>query len=107
MLLALLFAAPGAFAATVNGMYDAAVRVTDNTEAGKQAAFATALGMVAARVSGQRDAATRLGPVLNTASRYVQRYGYNSGFLEVGFDNAGVNLLLEQAGLPLWGRERP
>ena len=101
-----LLSAP-VFSATVNGMYDAAVRVTDNTEASRQAGFATALGVVAARVSGQRDAATKLGAVLNTASAYVQRYGYNSGFLEVGFDGAGVNLLLEQAGLPLWGRERP
>jgi len=103
----LLLAAPAAMSATVNGMYEAAVRVTENTESSRQAAYATALGMVAARVSGQRDAATKLGPALNTASKYVQRYGYNSGFLEVGFDNVGVNLLLEQAGLPLWGRDRP
>lgn len=93
--------------ATVNGMYDAAVRITDNTEASKQAAFATALGIVASRVTGQRDAATKLGATLNSASKYVQRFGYNSGFLEVGFDSAGVNLMLESAGLPLWGRERP
>ncbi len=96
-----------ATAATINGMYDAAVRVTDSTEGSRQAAFGTALGIVASRVSGQRDAATKLGTVLNSAAKYVQRYGYNSGFLEVGFDSAGVNALLEQAGLPLWGRERP
>jgi hypothetical protein len=106
-LLCLSLSAVSVSAATVNGMYDAAVRITDNTEASKQAAFATALGMVASRVSGQRDAATKLGAVLNTASKYVQRYGFNSGFLEVGFDSAGVNSLLEQSGLPLWGRDRP
>jgi len=94
-------------AAPVNGMYDAAVRITETTEASRQAAFSAALGIVAARVTGQRDAATKLGPILNTASKYVQRYGYNSGFLEVGFDSAGVNSMLEQAGLPLWGRDRP
>jgi len=94
-------------AANVAGMYDAAVRVTDSTEATRQAAFATALGIVAARVSGQRDAANKLGNALNAAPKYVQRYGYNAGFIEVGFDSAGVNSLLEQAGLPLWGRARP
>jgi len=106
-LLYLCLSVTPATAAPVNGMYDAAVRITENTEASKQAGFATALGMVAARVSGQRDAATKLGAVLNSASKYVQRYGYNSGFLEVGFDSAGVNALLEQSGLPLWGRDRP
>jgi len=106
-LFALLLLVANAGAATVNGMYDAAVRVTDSTEATRQAAFATALGVVAARVSGQRDAATKLGNALSAAPKYVQRYGYNSGFLEVGFDSAGVNAFLEQAGLPLWGRARP
>jgi len=96
-----------ATAASVTGMYDAAVRVTDSSEATRQAAFATALGIVAARVSGQRDAATKLGSALSVAPKYVQRYGYNSGFLEVGFDGAGVNAFLEQAGLPLWGQARP
>jgi len=102
-----LLAGVNASAANVTGMYDAAVRVADNTEASRQAAFATALGIVAARVSGQRDAATKLGNALSAAPKYVQRYGYNSGFLEVGFDSAGVNAFLEQAGLPLWGRARP
>jgi len=107
LLLAALFSIHGALAAPVTGLYDAAVRVSETTEASRQAAFAAALGIVAARVSGQRDAATKLGNVLNTASKYVQRYGYNSGFLEVGFDSAGVNSMLEQAGLPLWGGQRP
>jgi len=102
-----VFLACSANAANIIGMYDAAVRVPDNTEATRQAAFATALGIVASRVSGQRDAATKLGNSLSAAPKYVQRYGYNSGFLEVGFDGASVNAFLEQAGLPLWGSARP
>ncbi|HVY21990.1 MAG TPA: DUF2066 domain-containing protein [Steroidobacteraceae bacterium] len=102
-----MLAACSAPAATVNGLYDAAVRVTDNSAATREAAFATALGIVAARVTGERDAPDKLGALLNSAPKYVQRYGYNSGFLEVGFDSSGVNQLLDQASLPLWGRERP
>lgn len=99
--------APAASAATVAGLYDASVHVTDRSDAARQAAFGTALGVVAARVSGRQDAAAKLGAALGNAPRYVQRFSYDNGQLDVGFDSSGVNTLLEQAGLPLWGRERP
>lgn len=109
VLLAMLVAVAWAqaHAATVAGLYDASVRITDRSDATRQAAFGTALGIVATRVSGRQDASAKLGAALNNAQRYVQRYGFNNGQLEVGFDGSGVNALLEQAGLPLWGRERP
>lgn len=94
-------------AATVAGLYDASVRLTDRGDASKQAAFGAALSIVVTRVSGRRDAPAKLAAALNNAQKYVQRYGYNNGQLEVGFDSTSVNVLLEQAGLPLWGRERP
>src|SRR5262249_13131842 len=55
-----------------------------------------------------RDAAERLGGALGNAKRYVQRFGYNAdGTLQVGFDGVAVDQLLVQAGLPVWGKERP
>ncbi|MGC3981004.1 MAG: DUF2066 domain-containing protein [Steroidobacteraceae bacterium] len=95
-------------AAAVNGLYDATVRVKDRAEATRTAAYATALGIVLTKVSGRSDAATRVGAGLNGAARYVQRYSYlANGQLEVGFEPKSINVLLEQAGLPLWERERP
>jgi len=109
--IAMLFAACGAAlqaqAATVAGLYDASVRLTDRSDASRQSAFGAALSIVVTRVSGRRDAPAKLAAALNNAQKYVQRYGYNNGQLEVGFDSNSVNVLLEQAALPLWGRERP
>lgn len=94
-------------AATVNGLYDAQVPVADRSERAREQAFGVALAAVAVRVSGRSDAGARLGAT-GGAKRYVQRYGYvPGGLLDVGFDSAGVDQLLEQAGLPTWGRERP
>jgi uncharacterized protein len=111
LLLGLLLLAAGSAAtqaATVNGLYDGSVRVTDRSEATRKAAFATALGVVLTRVSGRGDAVARVGAAADNAERFVQRYSYlANGLLEVGFDAANVNNLLEKAGLPLWDRDRP
>jgi hypothetical protein len=95
-------------AVTVNGLYEATVRIKDRSEAARNAAFASALGVVLVKVSGRGDAAARVGAATGNAGRYVQRFGYlANGLLEVGFDSTAVNRMLEQAGLPLWDRERP
>jgi hypothetical protein len=92
----------------VAGLYDGTVRVKDRSEAMRTAACSAALAVVLTKVSGRSDAAARVGAAINGAQRYVQRYAYVSGgFLEVGFDSAAVNQLLDQAGLPLWDRDRP
>jgi hypothetical protein len=95
-------------ATTVSGLYEAAVPVADRSEKARNDGFANALAVVAARVSGARDAAARLGPNLGNARRLVQRFGYAStGQLQVGFDSDAVNRMLTDAGLAVWGRERP
>lgn len=95
-------------AVTVTGLYDATVRVKDRSEAARNTAFASALGVVLVKVSGRSDAASRVGAAAGNAGRYVQRFSYlANGQLEVGFDNTAVNKMLEQGGLPLWDRERP
>lgn len=107
LLLACLFApwlVPAASAATVSGLYDAAQPV----QGSQDAAFVQALKTVVVRVSGQRDAAARLGSALNDPRRYVQRYGMTANeVLEVGFDHLSIDRLLAEVGLPIWGHERP
>lgn len=95
-------------AVTVSGLYEGTVRVTDRSEGARASAFIAALNVVLTKVSGRSDASARLGAAVNNAGRYVQRYSYlANGLMEVGFDSAAINGLLEQAGLPLWERERP
>ncbi len=93
-----------AFAVTVPDLYEVSVPMTG----GRDAAFVEALKTVVVRVSGRRDAAVRLGGALNDPRKYVQRFGETAdNQLQVGFDSVSVDGLLIDAGLPVWGRERP
>jgi hypothetical protein len=100
---ALLVIAP-ARAVTVPNLYETAQPV----DGSRDAAFVEALKVVLVRVSGQRDAPLRVGADVNDPRKYVQRFGFTAdNMLEVGFDSASVDHLLSNAGLPIWGRERP
>ena len=93
-----------AFAVTVPDLYEVSVPMTG----GRDAAFVEALKTVVVRVSGRRDAAVRIGGALNDPRKYVQRFGETAdNQLQVGFDSVSVDGLLIDAGLPVWGRERP
>ena len=94
---------PSARAVTVPDLYETAQPV----DGSRDAAFVEALKTVLVRVSGQRDAALRVGEI-SDPRKYVQRFGFTAdNVLEVGFDSASVDQLLSKAGLPIWGRERP
>lgn len=102
-LLPALLVVASAWAVTVPNLYETAQPV----EGSRDAAFVEALRTVLVRVSGQRDAALRVGEI-SDPRRYVQRFGFTAdNVLEVGFDAASVDQLLSNAGLPIWGRERP
>ena len=102
-LLPALFVVASAGAVTVPNLYETAQPV----DGSRDAAFVEALRTVLVRVSGQRDAALRVGEI-SDPRKYVQRFGFTAGnVLEVGFDAASVDQLLSNAGLPIWGRERP
>lgn len=95
-------------AATVENLYITTVTVADRSEAARERAFVQALSDVAVRVSGQLDAPQRLGPAVGKAKRALQRFGYLSqNQLQVGFDPRAVDEMLANAGLPIWGHERP
>jgi uncharacterized protein len=102
-LLPALLAFASAQAVTVPDLYETSQPV----DGSREAAFVEALKTVLVRVSGQRDAASRVGQV-SDARKYVQRFGFTAdNVLQVGFDSASIDQLLSNAGLPIWGRERP
>jgi hypothetical protein len=91
-------------AVVVEDLYQTAQPVGSSQEA----AFAEALRTVVIKVSGQRDAPARLGSALANPRQFVQRYGVTEDdVLQVGFDDVSIDRLLIDAGLPIWGRERP
>lgn len=102
---ALAMAANPAAAVTIGDLYETDQPVPNNS---RDAAFVEALKTVVVRVSGQRDAPARLGAALNDPRKFVQRFGFTvDNVLQVGFDSVSVDKLLQDAGLPIWGRERP
>ncbi len=102
-LLPALLVVATAQAVTVADLYETSQPV----EGSRDAAFVEALKTVLVRVSGQRDAAVRVGEV-SDPRKYVQRFGFTAdNVLQVGFDSASIDQLLSKAGLPIWGRERP
>lgn len=99
-----LLTATAAVAVTVPDLYEISTPVSGSQEA----AFGEALKAVVVRVSGRRDAAVRLGTALNNPRQYVRRFGVTTdNLLQVGFDSVSIDRLLGDAGLPIWGRERP
>jgi uncharacterized protein len=105
LMLCLAWLALPAGAVTLGDLYETDQPVLNNS---RDAAFVDALKTVVVRVSGQRDAPARLGAALNDPRKYVQRFGFTAdNVLQVGFDSVSVDKLLQDAGLPIWGRERP
>ena len=99
-----LLAGALAHAVTVPDLYE----TTQPVQTTRDAAFGDALKTVVVRVSGQRDAPSKLGAALNNPRQYVQKFGFTStGTLEVEFDSVSIERMLSNAGLPIWGRERP
>ncbi len=106
-LLACLLASPVAVAAALR-LHEVTVPLAGQSEADRAAAFSAALRTVAVRASGQREAATNRTVAGAEPTRYVQRYSTTAdGQLKVGFDGRSIEQLLQQAGLPVWPRERP
>ena len=80
---AALIVVASAQAVTVTDLYETAQPV----DGSRDAAFVEALKTVLVRVSGQRDAAQRVGEV-SDPRKYVQRFGFTAdNVLEVGFDS--------------------
>lgn len=103
-------------AEVVEDLYDIIVPVQSRDEADRVGAIGKALGLVAAKVSGQRQAASAPGVVQagTEPGRFVQQFQFiedpaapGSLFLSVRFAPLLVDALIRDAGLPVWGRQRP
>ena len=119
-LAALLLVSGVARAVEVPGLYEAEVPVTGQSAAERAAASRTALEDVLVKVSGNADVARlpQLEPLLSQAGQWVQRYQYRSAppaadaaapsqLLWESFDRETINQRLYDAGVSVWGVNRP
>lgn len=114
---------PNCFAVRVAGLYQAETEVTDKHEQTRNQAVQTALKIVLVKLTGDRSAALRpdLIGIVNNANKYVQQFSYRESReivddegtvvptlkLKIRFDDATLSNDLRNAGVGLWGNERP
>src|SRR3569832_254174 len=103
-------------AVEVTGLYEAEVPVMDQRAAARGDAARAALAEVLAKVTGAAGAARRppFQPLLQQAEQWLQRYQYRATpgeptaqSLVASFDREAVNQRIYEAGLPVWGSNRP
>lgn len=91
------------------GLYEAEVALEDDTPEAREEAFASALDVVVARLSGRRALAEpTLDSLRGAAGRFVQQFTRkNENRLWVAFNGPVLERALREAGLPVWGGDRP
>jgi hypothetical protein len=111
----LLAAAWPAGAATVDGLYEGLITVGGKSEDERASALGRALRQVVSKLSG---VAQPSGAVLDAAAadaqRFVQQFSYRDTqdtaaplALWARFEPSAVDALLRDAGVPVWGAQRP
>lgn len=112
---------PGANADPVRDLYAANVAVHDQSAEVRAAALTDALGQVLVKITGTQAVleTAEAKALLQNPARYLQQYRYEAVrpipldpamprlALHAEFDAAAVERQVRNAGLPLWGRERP
>ena len=110
-------------AVRVPGLYEAEVPVADQQANTRTQAIALAMKTVLIKLTGDRNAPVRpnLAPIINSAEKYMQQYRYVvvppaftdplvAGVqlrLRINFEESNLNMSLRDAGVQVWGRERP
>jgi hypothetical protein len=123
--LASMMAALPTRAAEVAGLYEAGVTVTSrDDERQRQQAFSSAMREVLVKLTGRADTNTNpaITRALNSPQSYVETWAYNSVLpddplaqpgqaaqiqLQVTFFQAGLQQLLNEAGMSIWPQNRP
>jgi len=110
----LLLALPGlASAATVSGLYEARVKVSDTGTESRKKGFEEALKQVLVRVTGSREVLEHedLEKLTDNLESRVAEYGYSDSDgdlrLEVTFDSSAITRGLADLNVPVWGASRP
>lgn len=105
----LLVLAQGVMAAPVAGLYQVREPLSADTEDGRNLAFSRAFATLVQRMTGRADDARAAG--LAAAAQAPQNlalgYTFQEDELQVSFDAASVLQALREAGLPVWGSDRP
>lgn len=121
LLLALLLSSLPLAADPVTDLHAAIVPVTDQSAATRASALKDAMAQVLIKLSGSENVlATDAGQeLLGSPDRYLQQYRYTPIdpppadpdaarlALHAEFDGRALANRLREAGIPLWGRERP
>ena len=99
-----------ALAATVSGLYGAVVDVNTGATAPARQNFDDALSWVLVKVTGLSDADSQAARarLFPNSSGLVQRYSMQpDDRVQVEFDSVAIRKVLDGAGLPVWGANRP
>ncbi|WP_295470777.1 DUF2066 domain-containing protein [uncultured Pseudomonas sp.] len=100
------------FAQTVNDLYQVREPVSSQSPDERERATQAALQTLVGRLTGSTKAAegAALAEVRKNPQQIISQYGYEAGppqTLLVDFDPASTDRSLRQAGLPIWGSNRP
>lgn len=99
-------------AQTVNGLYQVREPVSSQTPEERDQATQRALDTLVLRLTGDAKATQSpgLAAIRKDPQQIISRYGYDAGppeSLQVDFDPVSTDRALRQAGLALWGANRP
>lgn len=96
-------------AATVSDLYQVKEPVASQQPEERDAALQRAVETLVLRLTGKPEAAkgNALAELRKDPQQIVSQYGYEGDHLVVDFDAVSTDRSLRQAGLPLWGVNRP
>jgi len=100
---------PSAWAAPVTDLFEVREAVESQQPQARDAALARALDTLVLRLTGSTEAlgSPAVNELRKDPQQIVRQYGYEDGRLLVEFDPLSTERSLRQAGLPLWGANRP
>lgn len=109
LLACLSFVALPTFAAPVSDLYQVREAVSSQQPEERAAALNRALDTLVLRLTGKTDAAQSpaLAALRNDPQQIVSQFSYEGEVLQVDFDPLSTERSLRQAGLALWGANRP
>ncbi|WP_339082703.1 DUF2066 domain-containing protein [Pseudomonas sp. TMP9] len=109
LLACLSFVALPAFAAPVSDLYQVREAVSSQQPEERAAALSRALDTLVLRLTGKTDAAQSpaLAALRNDPQQIVSQFSYEGEVLQVDFDPLSTERSMRQAGLALWGANRP
>lgn len=116
VLVGLLLSANLAWAVRVSLLYQAVLPVTSQSTEERNKMLQQGLSQVLIKISGNNQILMnpKVKSHLNAADRLIQEFSYTNGptsaqpyLLQMSFDSEGVNRILRDANVPIWGQNRP